>query len=180
MKKVELYLIGERIKRSTILIFIFFSIIFGLLLVLFTNSIIIGICSSIMFLITILMITRKDYWIVSNNGVYTPTSYGVIRYLVIIIKYALLGNDTDDLIFINYKTIKYINLIDKLDGLGIQIISTNNKLISITINKNIFNQDLLNSIGYIQKKGVKIHNLEYLDKIEINKNKGIRIEKNKL
>lgn len=170
-RHVELYLIGTRIKRLTVLLIALFSVICGIVLNIFFKSIIIGITFGTIFWILAVIVTRKYYWIISNNGIYTPLNFGIIKYIFIIIKYTLIGVDTDDIVFINYKTIAYLNLINKAKELSIQIVRKEGEFISIVISKETINQDLLNSINYIKRKGIKIKNIQCLDNIKI-KNEG--------
>ena len=170
-RHVELYLIGTRIKRLTVLLIALFSVICGIVLNIFFKSIIIGITFGTIFWILAVIVTRKYYWVISNNGIYTPLNFGIIKYIFIIIKYTLIGVDTDDIVFINYKTIAYLNLINKAKELSIQIVRKEGEFISIVISKETINQDLLNSINYIKRKGIKIKNIQCLDNIKI-KNEG--------
>lgn len=84
------------------------------------------------------------------------------------IKYIILGDDTSNLVFMNYREISYVNLLLKADGLGIQIICKDNSLVSIVILEEFFNQDLINSIYYIKRKGIKIKNLSILENIRFD------------
>ena len=170
-RNAELYLIGVRIKRLTIIVLVLSSIVCGIILGVFFNSMIMATTFALIFCLIIIIVTRRYYWIISSNGIYTPLNFGIIKYIFIIIKYILIGDDTSSIVFVNYKTIAYLNLIIKDNGLGIQIVQKEGKLISIVISKEIFNQDLLNSINYIKRKGIKIKNYQCLDKIVI-KNRG--------
>ncbi|MCI9094165.1 MAG: hypothetical protein HFF36_10355 [Coprobacillus sp.] len=169
MKKgIQIYLIGKRIQRVKLILFISFGITTGTLIGIIINSLIIAIISGIFFGLGSILITREYYWIISNNGVYTPLNFGIIKYLIVMIKYIILGDDTSNLVFMNYREISYVNLLLKADGLGIQIICKDNSLVSIVILEEFFNQDLINSIYYIKRKGIKIKNLSILENIRFD------------
>lgn len=55
---------------------------------------------------------------------------------------------------------------DKNEGLGIQVVKNDNQFFSIVLKSELFNQDLINSIQYIKRKGVKIKQLDILDKFK--------------
>lgn len=55
---------------------------------------------------------------------------------------------------------------DKNEGLGIQVVKNDNQFFSIILKSELFNQDLINSIQYIKRKGVKIKQLDILDKVK--------------
>lgn len=180
MRNPELYLIGERMKKAKLvsyfLLGIFVGIVFGIIL----HSFFVGVIGSIVFGIAFIIISRKFYWIISNNGIYTPLNFGILNYLYIVFKYILLDDDKDDIVFIHYRQIAYVNLIEKIKALGIQIVKKDNELISIVLKEELFNQDLLNSIEYIQRKGIEVRNKDVLKHIHITCHEELKIKKIKL
>lgn len=65
--------------------------------------------------------TRKYYWIISNQGIYTPLNFGIKNYLIIMLKYLLCGDDTGNIVFVNYRTIAYLNLFERKTSYGYKL-----------------------------------------------------------
>lgn len=180
MRNSELYLIGERMKKTKLLTYLLLGIVIGCSLGIVVHSILLGIIGGIFFGILFIILSRKFYWIISNNGIYTPLNFGILNYLYIVFKYILLNDDKDDIVFIHYRQIAYINLIEKVKAMGIQIVKKDHELISIVLKEELFNQDLLNSIEYIQRKGVEVKHKDILKKIYITSHEELKIKKLKL
>ena len=91
--------------------------------------------------------TKKYYWIISNQGYIYSIKFWNKNYLIIMLKYLLCGDDTGNIVFVNYRTIAYLNLfLKRKNKLWVQIIRKNGDFISITIESEIFNQDLVNAV----------------------------------
>lgn len=157
----EIYLIGQRIKRKILMIIIIISVLLGVIIGNACKSLVFGLVLSVVLAFFQIIMTKKYYWIISNQGIYTPLNFGIKKYLIIMLKYLLCGDDTGNIVFVNYRTIAYLNLFKK-DKLRIQIIQKNGDFISITIKSKFFNQDLINAIIYIKRKGIVINDLEVL------------------
>lgn len=158
----EIYLIGQRIKRKILMIIIIISVLLGVIIGNACKSLVFGLVLSVVLAFFQIIMTKKFYWIISNQGIYTPLNFGIKKYLIIMLKYLLCGDDTGNIVFVNYRTIAYLNLFKKKDKLRIQIIQKNGDFISITIKSKFFNQDLINAIIYIKRKGIVINDLEVL------------------
>ena len=146
----EIYLIGQRIKRKILMIMILISVLLGVIVGNECKSLIFGLFLSVVLAFFQIVMTRKYYWIISNQGIYTPLNFG------------LCGDDTGNIVFVNYRTIAYLNLFERKNKLWIQIIRKNGDFISITIESKFFNQDLVNAVIYIKRKGIVINGLEVL------------------
>ena len=178
-KAATLYMIGERIKRIKLIILALISVILGVILGVLLNSKLISIIASVILMLLTMIITRKYYWIISQHGIFTPLNFGMFNYLIVMFQYMFIGEDKSDIVFIHYKTINYLNLLSHLKGIEIQVIWENHRLVSIVIDEDVYNQDLINSINYIKRKGIDVKNLNVLENIEIkNKNK-LKIYKKK-
>lgn len=166
VKKAEIYLIGERINRIVLIMQIVIGMVIGSIIGYISGKVIFAILFIPLIVSLLIIITKKLYWIISNNGIYTPWNFGIVKYIIVMIEYAIFGNDKDNLVFIDYRDIKYLNLLDKNEGLGIQVVKNDNQFFSIILKSELFNQDLINSIQYIKRKGVKIKQLDILDKVK--------------
>lgn len=166
IKNAEIYLIGERINRVLLILQIIMSVVIGSIVGYISRNIIFAILIIILISSLLVVLTKKLYWVISNNGIYTPWNFGIFRYIIVMFEYALFGNDKDNLVFIDYVDIEYLNLLDRNDGLGIQIVKKDSKFFSIVLKKELFNQDLINSIQYIKRKGIKIKQLDILNKVK--------------
>lgn len=158
----EIYLIGQRIKRKILMIMILISVLLGVIVGNECKSLIFGLFLSVVLAFFQIVMTRKYYWIISNQGIYTPLNFGIKNYLIIMLKYLLCGDDTGNIVFVNYRTIAYLNLFERKNKLWVQIIRKNGDFISITIESKFFNQDLVNAVIYIKRKGIVINGLEVL------------------
>lgn len=177
-KKSELYLIGERVKRFKIIILIILGVVTGIIMGFIFESVMIGSIISIIFGFVFIIITRRYYWIICSSGIYTPLNFGIIKYILVTLKYIFVGNDTSELVFVNYRMISALNLLLKSSGLGLQIIKKDEKMIFMLVKKELFNQDLINSIKYIKRKGIDIKNYEIINKINMENNGQLKIKKN--
>ena len=162
----EIYLIGQRIKRKILMIMILISVLLGVIVGNECKSLIFGLFLSVVLAFFQIVMTRKYYWIISNQGIYTPLNFGIKNYLIIMLKYLLCGDDTGNIVFVNYRTIAYLNLFERKNKLWVQIIRKNGDFISITIESKFFNQDLVNAVIYIKRKGIVINGLEVLKEIK--------------
>lgn len=179
-KNTQIYLIGEKNERIKLILFLFLGVITGCIIGNLMNSTTISILSSLLFVIVLIILSRKYYWIISNKGIYTPLNFGIVRYVIIVLKYIFIGDDTSELVFLNYRRIALLNLLLKSNGLGIQIIKKDREMISIIIKEELFNQDLINSIKYIRQKGININNYDIINSIKVESNGELKINKNTL
>ena len=176
MKSIpELYVIGKRITRKKIIIMLMMCIALGVVITLIMHSIILGSICVVLATIISIYITRNIYWIVSNNGIYTPMNFGLFKYFIVMSKYLFVGDEKSKIIFIDYRKIKYLQLISEKIDYEIKNIIIKNDFICIKIDKKYFNQDLIDSILYIKRKGVNINNIELLEKINIRSTGDVNI-----
>ena len=81
----EIYLIGQRIKRKILMIMILISVLLGVIVGNECKSLIFGLFLSVVLAFFQIVMTRKYYWIISNQGIYTPLNFGIKNYLIIML-----------------------------------------------------------------------------------------------
>ena len=113
----EIYLIGQRIKRKILMIIIIISVLLGVIIGNACKSLVFGLVLSVVLAFFQIIMTKKYYWIISNQGIYTPLNFGIKKYLIIMLKYLLCGDDTGNIVFVNYRTIAYLNLFERKNKL---------------------------------------------------------------
>ena len=152
----EIYLIGQRIKRKILMITILISVLLGVIIGNACQSLIFGLFLSVVLAFFQIIMTKKYYWIISNQGIYTPLNFGIKKYLIIMLKYLLCGDDTGNIVFVNYRTIAYLNLFEKKGKLRIQIIQKNGDFISIDPKTTITDSGFIKSRHIDDKISVSI------------------------
>ena len=80
----EIYLIGQRIKRKILMIIIIISVLLGVIIGNACKSLVFGLVLSVVLAFFQIIMTKKYYWIISNQGIYTPLNFGIKKYLIII------------------------------------------------------------------------------------------------
>ena len=73
----EIYLIGQRIKRKILMIMILISVLLGVIVGNECKSLIFWLIFKCSISIFQIVMTRKYYWIISNQGIYTPLNFGI-------------------------------------------------------------------------------------------------------
>lgn len=161
----ELFLIGKRMDKKHIVFLFIISILCGCLLGVRLQSLLIAIFGSIILNFIVIILLRDYYWIVTPDGLYTLSSSNILKYIFAIYQYILTGDEKSQLIFINYRDIDNIDLILDIDINFLELIIYTKKgsKINLKTDKKEFNQDLINAVYYMKKKGVVIHNIDLLD-----------------
>lgn len=166
---VEMYLIGKRISRQKLIFLFLIDVLIGGLIGFYFQSIMITLlCIVFCHLLTIIL-TKKEYWIICTNGVFVPFYKGWIIYTIIIYRYLLKGDEQNSFIFISYRHFHHMQLQYNHDILQITLYTKDQQTLDIQITSQNFNQDLINAINYIRKKGILVENIQLLEHVHTYK-----------